>query len=59
MVSWRGLGWQYEGSLSQQFTFVATEDLNDRMVFVRSEGGLKVYRDRDTGKEMFVGKPEI
>lgn len=49
--------WRYEGSLSQVFLHVETDELTDRLDFVRTEGNLDVYRDRDTGKEMFVGKP--
>jgi len=51
-------GWRYEGSLSQQFTYVPTEDLEDRLEYLRSEGDLDVYRNRDTGKEMYVGKTD-
>ena len=50
-------GWQYEGSMSQQFTFVPMEDLEDRMEFLRSDDELDVYRDRATDKEVFVGRP--
>lgn len=52
-------GWRYEGSLSQQFGFVSNQDLNERMEFLRTEDNLDVYRDRDTGKEVFVGRPKI
>jgi hypothetical protein len=50
-------GWQYEGSMSQQFTFVPMEDLEDRLEFLRSDDELDVYRDRATDKEVFLGRP--
>lgn len=52
-------GWRYEGSLSQKFGFVPTEDFDDRLTYLRSEAGLDVYLDRATGKEVFVGRPKI
>jgi hypothetical protein len=49
-------GWTYEESLSRRFSFVATERLNERLEFLRSEGGMDVFLDRETGKEVFVGR---
>ncbi len=48
-------GWKWEESLSSQFTFVPTEEMPDRLIFVRSEGGVDVYRDRETGEEVYTG----
>jgi hypothetical protein len=49
--------WQYEGSLSQKFTFVPTEELDRRLRFLRSENGVDVFLDTLTGKETFMATP--
>jgi len=46
-------GWEYEGSLSQRFSFVETGRKDERLKFLRAEGGVKVYLDLDTGKEVY------
>jgi len=48
-------GWKFEGSLSQNFTFVPEEDLADRLVPLREENGVHVCLDLDTGKEVYIG----
>ncbi len=52
-------GWQYEGSLSQKSGFVASEDVDDKVRFLRNENGLDVYLNLETGKEVYLGRPEI
>jgi hypothetical protein len=52
-------GWQYEGSISQRSNFVADEDRDDRVKFLRREDDIDVYEDLRTGKEVFIGRPEI
>ena len=47
-------GWNFEGSLSQKFTFVPNEDAEERLRFVRSEDGVDVFEDIETGKEFYV-----
>ena len=49
-------GWEYEGSISQKIGFVPNSDVEERLEFLREEDGLMVYRDRDTGKEVYVGR---
>ncbi len=51
--------WVYEGSLSQQFTFVTDDDMEERLEFLRLEDGVAIYRDRNTGKEVYVGHPDV
>jgi hypothetical protein len=51
-------GWRYEGSLSANFKFVANEEMNDKLTFLRREDGRDVYLDRATGKEIFAGRTE-
>jgi hypothetical protein len=50
-------GWEYEGSISQKFTFVLTEDADTRLQLLRSEDGVDVFLDILTGKEVFRVKP--
>jgi len=49
-------GWKFEDSLSQKFQFVPTGQENDRLEFLRSEDGIDVFLDLDSGKEVFVGR---
>lgn len=51
-------GWQFEGSLSQKFGFQPSASVDPRYRFLRNEGGLDVYLDITTGKEVFVGRTE-
>lgn len=52
-------GWTYEGSMSESVNFVPTEEVESRLKYLREEGGLQVYLDRETGKELFLGRPRI
>ena len=47
-------GWTYDGSLSEGFGEGTTGAAKDRLEFLRREEGTDVYRDTDTGKEVFV-----
>lgn len=49
-------GWQFEGSLSQQFGFVPTGDEAGRLRLLRREATVDVYLDLETGKEVYVGR---
>jgi len=48
--------WVFEGSLSQRFTFVRNEDLASRLAYLRTQDGVDVFLDRETGKEVFAGR---
>lgn len=48
------IGWKFEESLSAAPGFVATDEVNDRVEFLRSEDGVDIYRDRDTGKILYT-----
>lgn len=52
-------GWHYDGSLSQKPGFVPAEDVDKSVKFLRREGGLEVYLDIETGKEVYLGRSEI
>lgn len=45
--------WSAERSALQQ---MSPEEVKRRLEFVRSEGGVDVYRDRTTGQEYYVGR---
>lgn len=49
-------GWTYEGSLSARFTYVASGSVPTELELVRREGGTEVYRDRRSGKEVYMGR---
>jgi hypothetical protein len=48
--------WKYEGSLSQQFGFVATGEEHKSLRFLRHERGIDVYLNLLTGKEVYIGR---
>lgn len=52
-------GWKYSGSLSEKPGFVATEDLEKKVRFLRNENGLDVYLNLETGKEVYLGRLEL
>lgn len=47
-------GWTYEDSLMANGQLIYPDN-SDRYTLVRQENGVKVYLDRDSGKEIFVG----
>jgi hypothetical protein len=52
-------GWKYEGSMSAKSGFAAENTMDDRLKFLRREGGNDVYLDLRSGKEVFIGRPAI
>lgn len=52
-------GWKFEASLSANSKFVAAEDIDDRVKFLRRDGDIDVYLDLRTGKEIFAGRPLV
>lgn len=52
-------GWRFEKSLSAEFGFVPNEDADERLEFLRREGGVNVFRDRVTGKLAYQGGDAI
>lgn len=47
-------GWKYENSLSHKFTFVPTEEVDQRLRFVRNEDPVDVALDRKTSGESYT-----
>jgi hypothetical protein len=52
------IDWQFSSSLSARSTFVPTEELKDRVQFLRRDGTLDVYNCLITGREMIVGRAD-
>ena len=48
--------WEYEGSLSQTYSFAPTEHVDKSLEFLRHENGLDVYLNKLTGKEIYLGR---
>jgi hypothetical protein len=53
------VGWEFEGSLSQTFTYVPTEHIDKSLKFLRHENGLDIYLNTVTEKEVHIGRPAI
>jgi hypothetical protein len=51
-------GWQYDGSLSQQCTFLNDDQMAQRLEYLRSEDKVDVYLDTETGKEVYLGRSQ-
>ncbi len=49
-------GWEYKGSLTDNFKYVPTEEVKKNMRFLRHENNLDVYLDLATNKEMYIGR---
>lgn len=49
-------GWRYEGSLLEKNQFLKEGQIPEFMDFLRTENGLDVYCDLNTGKEVYVGR---
>ena len=50
-------GWKFENSMYTHGSFTADDEPIDHLEFLRTERGLNVYLNKDTGKEVFVGRP--
>lgn len=50
-------GWRYETSLSKRTLSVDSKNLEKRLIFLRSKGGVDFYLDAQTGEEVFVDHP--
>lgn len=52
-------GWTYEDSLSKNSGYVEPDEKDEKLKFLRHEGGMDVYRDLSSGKEVFVANSEV
>ena len=48
-------GWEYERSLSADFSFIDTGKVEEELEFIERQGNLMVYRHRKTGKLVYRG----
>ena len=51
--------WTYEKSLSRQYVVAPVESGETSLKFLRRDGRLDVYLDLSTGREVFVGRPDV
>ena len=42
--------------MSHRFGFVPNEQMEDCLQFLRNDNGVDVFLDRETGKEVYVGR---
>jgi len=49
-------GWQYDGSLSNQFGFIPNAEIHKSLKYLRNENGYDVYLNILTNKEVYVGR---
>jgi len=49
-------GWVHEGSLSQQQNFVPMGQVDKKLQLLRSEGGMDIYLEIATGREVYVSR---
>jgi len=52
-------GWSFENSLSKKTEYFDKEKISTKLKFLRKEGDQDVYLDKETGKEVFVGRTEF
>ena len=52
-------GWDFEESLSKNSGYVDPDEKDNKLKFLRHEGGMDVYRDLASGKEVFVAHSEV
>ena len=48
--------WKYSGSMSEHQGFMTDEAAKTNLIFLRSDGGLDVYLNKTTGKEVYLGR---
>jgi hypothetical protein len=48
--------WKYSGSISESHGFMTDEAAKTNLIFLRSDGGLDVYFNKTTGKEVYLGR---
>jgi hypothetical protein len=49
-------GWEFEGSLSQHFQFVPTEQVDQRLHLLHRDADHEIYLDLRTGKEISIAR---
>lgn len=49
-------GWSFENSLSKKTGYIDKKKIPTKLKFLRKEGHQDVYLDKETGKEVFIGR---
>ncbi|MAF84042.1 MAG: hypothetical protein CL797_08070 [Chromatiales bacterium] len=49
-------GWTPEQSINLEGNFVTSDKIAERLTFVRQDDSVSVYLDKETGKEVYVGR---
>lgn len=50
------IGWKYKGSMSDKPNFASKEEAEQRLEKIRRRDGVEVYYDKQTRKQVFVGR---
>ncbi|GEP61619.1 hypothetical protein [Reyranella soli] len=51
-------GWRYEGSASQTLRYVSKGEMDETLEYLGRQDHLDVYRERATGKLLYVGRAD-
>lgn len=51
-------GWEYEGSLSQNSGFRSLNEVAAHLEYLGTEDGVDVYRDKNTGEKLYLGRTD-
>ena len=54
----RPTGWEYEGSLSQNSGFRSLNEVAAHLEYLGTEDGVDVYRDKNTGEKLYLGRTD-
>ncbi len=49
-------GWQFDGSLSDAYSFTPAGESPENLTFLRHENGVDVFYDNESGKEVYQGR---
>lgn len=49
-------GWNFQNSLTRDHNFIPNENVRERLELIRHENGVDVFRDRSSGKEVYMGR---
>jgi len=52
-------GWSFEQSLSNRPGYIDNDRIPEKLKFLRKEENLDIYLDKETGKEVFIGRPNF
>jgi hypothetical protein len=50
------VNWINKKNRNPTYNFIANEEVNSRLIFLRNENGTDVFLDKITGKDVFIGR---